>query len=253
MRSAIPYGIILDDKIIKSFVDSWLISGIMCVSCLTVALNSMLVMVSDRENGMYKDFTTAPVKPYVLTLGYFLSFYFITFIICFAVLIIGIIYLAASSAIYFSAADFFVVLGILMLSVMSSTLIMMFIMSFIKTGSAGGAFSGIFSAVIGFLTGAYMPVSVFPKAIASITVFIPGTSSGGLFRNFLMQGALDEMGKGLPPIFAEEMSKSFSFNHEFFGRTLGCDFMWIYLAGSVAVFLTINIIAGIIRKKRGNK
>lgn len=193
VKSSLPQGITVDEKLIKGFVDSWLIAGIMCVSCMTVALNSMLVMVSDKENKLFRDFTSAPVKPYILTLGYFISFYVITFLICFGVLLVGIIYLAACGSLYITAKDFFVTFGILLLSIMSSTLILMTIMSFMKSGSASGAFSGIFSAISGFIVGAYMPVSMFPDAIASLTSIVPGTSTGGLFRNYLMRGALEKM------------------------------------------------------------
>ena len=253
IMSAIPEGIPADEKLIKSFVDSWLIAGIMCVSTMTVALNSMLVMVADKEKKINRDFLSAPVKPYVLTLGYYLSFYAITFIICFAVLLVGMIYLAARGAFYITASDFFVSVGILLLSVMNSTVVLMFIMSFIKSGSASGAFSGIFSAISGFIVGAYMPVSMFPKAIATITTFVPGSSTGGLFRNYLMRGALEEMGKSMPVQVIETLEDTFGFGLQLGDKILGMDFMWTYLAEITVLFLILNIVAGIIRKKKGSK
>lgn len=249
----LPEGVTIDKGLVKSFVDCWLIAGIMCVSTMTVALNSMLVMVSDKEKKINRDFMSAPVKPSVLTLGYYLSFYAITFIICFAVLIVGIIYLAACGSLYVTAADFFICFGILLLSVMNSTIIMMFIMSFIKSGSASGAFSGIFSAISGFIVGAYMPVSMFPDAIAAITTFVPGSSTGALFRNYLMRGALEKMSEGLPPIFTESMKDYFGFSLELGSKSLGMNFMWLYLAGGVAVFLALNILVGVLKKKKGEK
>ena len=255
VKSAIPQGLVVDDKAIKGFVDSWLIAGIMCVSCLTVALNSMLVMVSDKEKNVYKDFVSAPVDPVVLTIGYFLSFYIITFIICFGVLLVGMVYLAAVGSFFLTVKDFFECVGILLLATTNSTIIMMFFMSFIKSGSASGAFSGIFSAIIGFLVGAYMPISVFPKAIRYITTVIPGSSAGGLFRQCLMRGALNELSSGIPEPFAAgfrgNMKESFSFELEFFDKTLGSDFMWIYLAATAVLFLIINVIVGTMRKRKG--
>lgn len=255
VKSAIPQGLTVDDKAIKGFVDSWLIAGIMCVSCLTVALNSMLVMVSDKEKNVYKDFVSAPVDPVVLTIGYFLSFYVITFLICFGVLLVGMVYLAAVGSFFLTVADFFECVGILLLATTNSTIIMMFFMSFIKSGSASGAFSGIFSAIIGFLVGAYMPISVFPKAIRYITTVIPGSSAGGLFRRCLMRGALTELSSGIPEPFnqgfVDGMKESFSFDLEFFNKTLGADFMWIYLAATAVLFLIVNVVVGIIRKRKG--
>ena len=251
VKEAIPQGFTVDDKAIKGFVDSWLIAGIMCVSCLTVALNSMLVMVNDREKNVYKDFTSAPVKPAVLTIGYFLSFYVITFLICFGVLLIGMVYLAACGSFYLTAKDFLECVGILLLATTNSTIIMMLFMSFMKSGSASGAFSGIFSAVIGFLVGAYMPISVFPKAIRYITTVIPGSSAGALFRECLMRGALKELSVGMPEAFTEAMKDSFSFELEFFDYKLGADFMWIYLAATTVVFLIINILVSAAKKKKG--
>ena len=253
VKSYFPEGVQVDEKLISAFVDSWLIAGIMCVSSLTVALNSMLVMVSDKEKNLFKDFTSTPVKPSVLTLGYFLSFYFITLLICLAVFAVGLIYLAASGSFYMTASDVFVNIGVLLLSVTNSVLLMMFVMSFINTSSASGAFSGIFSAVIGFLVGAYMPISAFPEGIRYFTTIIPGSSTGGLFRNYFMDGALQELSKNMPPAFTDGLKQAFSFELEFFSYTPGTDFMWIYLADTALLFLLCNIVAGIIRKRKGVK
>ena len=251
VKAAIPVGLTVDEKAIKGFVDSWLIAGIMCVSCLTVALNSMLVMVSDKEKNVYKDFVSAPVNPIVLTIGYFLSFYVITFLICFGVLLVGMVYLAACGSFFLTVKDFFECVGILLLATTNSTIIMMFFMSFIKSGSASGAFSGIFSAIIGFLVGAYMPISIFPKAIRYITTVIPGSSAGALFRQTLMRGALKELSVGMPEVFTESMKDSFSFELDFFDKKLGVEFMWIYLAATAVLFLIINVIVGALRKRKG--
>lgn len=250
VKGAIPNGFPMDDAVIKAFVDSWLIAGILCVSCLTVALNSMAVMIRDRERNTYKDLLSAPVKPIVLTLGYFLSFYVTTFLICFGVLLIGVAYLALRGALYLTAGDFFTCVGILLLSVTNSTIIMMFIMSFIRSTSASGAFSGIFSAVIGFLVGAYMPISTFPEAIRYLSAVIPGSSTGGLFRSALMRGPLEELSSGLPGAFSEGMKSSFSMNFEFFDWTLETSYMWIFLAVSAVVFLGLNVLIGTLKRKK---
>ncbi|MBR1747136.1 MAG: ABC transporter permease [Clostridia bacterium] len=250
VKSAIPTGFSVDDSVITAFVDSWLIAGIMCVSCLTVALNSMAVMIRDRERSTYKDLVSAPVKPSVLTLGYFLSFWVTTFVICFGVLLIGVAYLATRGAFFLTAGDFFECVGILVVSVTNSTLVMMLIMSLIKSTSASGAFSGIFSAVIGFLVGAYMPISTFPKAIRYISAVIPGSSIGGLFRTALMRGTLQELSQGMPDAFSEGMRTSFSMQLDFFDLTLKTDFMWIYLAVGAVVFFGLNVLVGALKRRR---
>ena len=63
IRSALPEGIELSEKLVSGFAGGQLISSILAVSCVTVAFCSNMLMVQDKANGSIGDFRVTPVKP----------------------------------------------------------------------------------------------------------------------------------------------------------------------------------------------
>ena len=99
-----------------------------------------------------------------------------------------------------------------------------------------------------------MPVSYFPTAVQYCTLFIPGTYSAGLFRNFMMQGALDNVAATLPaPVgepFADALAEQFSMTFDFFGAaTVEPPVMAAVLAGAFLLFGLLCLLAAALRRK----
>jgi len=250
VRGAFPEGFAPDAKAISAFVDAWLISSILSVSALTVALNSMHVMVADRGTGKIKDFLVTPVRSWVLTISYFLSFLFVTLLVEVLMFMLACVYLVASGSWYMSTADALTAFGLLLLSCLSSVCILMLIMGFFRSQAAAGGFSGIFSALIGFITGAYMPTSSFALGMQYVMNIVPGSHSSALFRILFMRGVLAKLTDGYPPDAAAELSHAFSLRLNFFGTQIDSPVMWAYLAASVVAALALNLIVEKQKKKR---
>ena len=156
-----------------------------------------------------------------------------------AVLVVGFIYLIATGGFMMTFVDVLYCLGITILSIISSSLFMVFICSFIQTEAALGSFTGILSAAIGFLTGAYMPLSMFPKAIQYFVCFIPGTYSAGLFRNIFLHGPMQRMLQTLPSDLVSQLMENYSVNIKFFSYNISPVWMMVALVLSVVLFGTI--------------
>lgn len=235
-------GIEGGEKAVRAFCDSWMLTGVMAVACITVALCSSGVMVADRQRGILNDTAAAPIPKWLVTVSYFLSVALVTFVICIIILCICFVYLAVLGNFYLSFVDVLGCIVVTLLSVLSSTMVVVLIASFMKTE---GAFSGvnvIMGTMIGFIIGAYMPISTFPKAVQYFTLFIPGSYSAGLFRQFFMGGALDQLGKVAPQEMVEALGKDYSMSYDFFGVEIKTAAMWIILACTVVVFLGINLL-----------
>src|SRR5690554_6184144 len=114
---------------VKSFANAWMISGILGLSTLTVALNSMFIIIADRENEVINDFTASPVSLVSLTLSYFISAVILTIFTCFIFLLIGLIYLYISSNLVFNFVEILQILSILIIASLSAVIILMFITS----------------------------------------------------------------------------------------------------------------------------
>ena len=160
------------------------------------------------------------------------------------------VWLAVSGSWYLSAADVFGCIGTVILSVLSSSAFLTFIIGFIRTQ---GAFMGvivIFGTVIGFLIGAYMPIGYFPLGVQYFTLFIPGSWSAGMFRNFIMRGALEEVARATSQPFADALGGEFSMTLNGFGTELGLPVMAAVLAGSVVLFAALALLAARLKKRR---
>ena len=168
-------------------------------------------------------------------------------IICFILLVIVFIYVAITGW-YLSASQAFGIIGMVILSVVSSTLVTTAICGFVKTVNAHSALVGILSAVSGFLIGAYMPIGMYPSAVQYIVLFIPGTYSAGVFRSLFMSGALDRIGE-IAPYHKEALQDAYSINLDFFGNKIGADIMVYALIAMIAIFAILNVALAFVLPK----
>lgn len=226
----------IDKKLLKNFVDDWMLAGVISVACVTVSFSAQEIVVKDREKGVLADMLSAPVKRYLLSIGYYISNVIITFSICAIVMLIAFVYMAISGW-TMTAGEVFMSFGLLFISVVSSSAIISLICKLIKTGAQHSAIVGIISAAIGFFMGAYMPISIFPVAIQYVTLFIPATYSAGLFRELFMRGALEKIEEVIPQA-GSELEKNFSMQMNFFGKTIEAEEMaWIFAVFTALIFI----------------
>ncbi|MFI3329312.1 MAG: ABC transporter permease [bacterium] len=238
-------GLEISAKLIDGFVNSYLIAGILGTTCITVALNSLSVMVKDREDKVDLDYKSSPVSKTLVSLSYFLGALICTFIIGAVFLTLSLIVLAVTGSFYLSIFGVIKLYLILLLGCISSTTIMVIVASFFKSSSGLGAFGGIVSAVSGFLIGAYMPISQFSDGIQIFSNTLPASHIAALLRNELLNPVLNEINVALAGsdggMFAITMREVFAFKLNFFGNTINMDAMYIYVAVSSVVFGAISV------------
>lgn len=241
----------IDDKLIKNFVDAWMLAGVIAVACITVSFSAQNIMIADKERGVLVDILSSPIPRGLIGVAYLISNIIISLCLCYIVLAISFVYMAISGW-TLSVSDVFLLLALTLVSVVSAGTLSTLICFAVKTNAQHGAFVGITSAVIGFLIGAYMPLSMFPKAVQYITLLVPGTYSAALFRNLFMDGALEKIAD-IAPIADNELRKAFSMELDFFGTTIGANIqLAIFIAFTVLTFgiwLVIEIIKALKRKR----
>lgn len=242
-------GVSGGEKEIRSFADCWMLSGVMASACITVPLCACGVMVQDRNRGIRADLAASPVPGWMAPVAYFFSVVAAGLVIGFAVLVICLVWLAASGSWFLSAADVLVLLGTLVLSVLSSSTLLVFVVSFLRTEGAFTGLNVILGTVIGFLIGAYMPLSMFPTGVQYVTLFVPGSYSAGIFRNCFMNGALDNIAQNISPVFANELAKQYALKLNFVGTDMPAWVMAIVLGATVLFFAAANLLVVKFRKK----
>ena len=231
---------------VDNIANSWLLAGILGTSCITVSLNSLHIMVSDKTNNIDYDYKSSPIKGYVVILSYFTGAFLNTFIITGGILTIGLIVLNIIGNLYLSFNTVLLLYLVTILGSASATIIMMVIVSFFKKTSALAAFSGIVSAAIGFIIGAYIPLGSFSDTIQGILSLFPGSHIACLYRNLLMSDVINHINSSLNGIdngmFNIFVNKAFALNLNMFAYITPKEFMSIYALGSIVIAFGLNLL-----------
>lgn len=237
---------LITDRDIEALINSWLVAGVIGTSVVTVALNSLSVMVSDKQNKISFDYGASPVKGSTVVLSYFSGAVFNTFVISSILLTAGLVFIAISGTFIYTAYDILCIYGLTALGSISSTLILMLFASFFKKSSTLTSFGVMVTAAIGFVIGAYIPVSQFSQSVQTFVNLVPGSQIAGMMRNALMNPAIDNINNALGRIdkglFAENIKTSFTLNLNIFGSEVDFNFMMIYSLVAIAVFLLLNLV-----------
>ena len=244
-------GASIEEKLLKNFVDAWMLAGVVSVACVTVSFSVQGITVQDREKGVLNDMLVSPISRGIIDISYLISNFVVTLCICLIVLAVAFVYVAITGW-ALSFVDVVLLIALTIMSVLSASIISTLVGLAFRTSSQHSAFVGIISAVIGFVMGAFMPLSAFPKGVQYVTLFVPATYSAALYRNLFMRGALEKIDAALPG--AEDGLKgSFSMELDFFGKTIGADMQAVIFAAFIALTLAAWIAIAVAKAVKGRK
>lgn len=253
LLASIPAGLGLElpERVIGGFVGGWLFSSLLAVCSVTISFSANMIMVQDKATGRRDDLTIAPVRASVLALSYYASTALVAFAICFVALACGLVYLAVVGW-YLTAADVLLTILDTALLVLFGTALSSLVCFFLKSQGGITAVTTIVSAAYGFLCGAYMPISSFSPAIASVIMFLPGTYGTGLLRTHLMQGTMLEMSVlGFPAEVVTGIGEGFDSTLSFFGNRVANWQSYLVLVAAVAVLAGVYVLLNMRKVRRG--
>lgn len=238
---------LISDTDIQMIVNAWLVAGVIGTSVVTVALNSLSVIVTDKQNQIDYDYNASPVKSSTVFLSYFTGAFLNTLIISFILLTAGLAFIAVTGGFCYSVIDIITIYGLTALGALSGTLVLMVFASFFKKTSTLNAFSVLVSAGIGFVIGAYIPVSQFDESVQNVVNLVPGSQIAGMMRNTLMNSVLDKIDISLNGIdngdFFKNMQEMFALKLNLFGNEIEFNQMMIFSIGVIIIFLILNLIS----------
>ena len=250
-RSALEAaGAAVSDKVLWGCVGGELVSSLLAVSCVTVAFCSNLLMVQDKITGARRDLTITPLKSGTLALSYYLSTLLSTLLICFAALVVCLVYLA-NVGWFLTAKDVAALVLDVVLLVLFGTALSSCVIFPLSTQGQASAVGTIISAGYGFICGAYMPISSFSAGLQRVISFLPGTYGTSLLRNHAMGGAFAEMkAQGFPAEVVEAIRDSVDCNLYFFDEKVTIGAMYLVLTASIVLALGIYVAMNIILGKK---
>lgn len=241
-------------KNVKTIVDAWMFSGIVSITTITISLQTNSLLVEDKESGVNKDFISSPIKKETLITSYFIYNLIITVSLTIIIQLVVMLILACYGEFYLGMADFLTMTAVILLNCIPTTLIAVFICMFIKTEPVLTSIIAIFSAAIGFLTGAYMPISMLPKAVGYLCGFVPGTYSCSLIRYSYLRTPFNNLEAFLhnnPEILPggtkiddvmNLVRSNFGYDIDFFGMNITPNWSVLITAIVTVVFLVLCLV-----------
>ncbi len=183
---------------VKAFVDSWMFAGIVSMTAITTGLGALGVHVEDAATGRFRDFLVSPIRPAQLVLGYFLSALIVALSMTFVILAVSLLYLWAVDGVVVSFDALVRATGIVVVTAAAFSALSAFVTSFVASPGAYAALSTIVGTVLGFLTGAYIPVGSFPAAVQTVVSVLPFAQASMLMRQELAAETLDAVVAATP-------------------------------------------------------
>lgn len=246
--SNIPSGFSINEKLVDALVGGQLLASLLAVSTVTIAFCSNLIMIQDKVTKSRLDLTVTPVKKSTLALGYYISCFLSTFLVCMITFGVGCLYLAFVGW-YLSFKDIlFLILDIFLLT-MFGTVLSSIINVFLSTQGQMSAVGTIVSSCYGFICGAYMPMSQFGSGLQKVLSFLPGTYGTALVKNHALDGAFNAMTKeGFPIEVIDNIKKSIDCNILFFENEVTPSTMYIIMGTTVIVLITIYVLLNMNKK-----
>ncbi len=247
---AVPEGITIEDSLMNGLVGGQLLSSLLAVCCVTVAFCSNLLMVQDKSSGAYKDLTVSPVKSGTLSLAYYLSCAFSTFVVCFVALVAGLFYLYVTGW-YMTLSHILVLVADVVIMVLFGTSLSSLVICKLTTQGQASAVGSVVSSVYGFICGAYMPISSFPEGLQKVLGFLPGTYGTSLLRNHCLDGVFEEMQRqSLPGELITGFKDVVDCNLYVFDTRVEVSAMYAVLVGVTALLVLGYILLCRFQKKK---
>ncbi len=249
-QTSLPENFAFNSRILEGITGAWLMSSILSVSSVTVAFCSNVIMINDKIDGNFNDFRVSPVKGTTISLSYFVSNFFVTFIVMICLMLIGHIYLACVGW-YIPVGDAFMIIVDVFCSVLFGTLLAGLVESFIASQGGLSAVSTLVSSMYGFICGAYMPLSQFSEGLRNTLCLLPGTYGVGIIRNHYMNGYLSALAdEGVPAEAIDEIRINFDADIKVFGTDIPLGAMYGILLGTCALLLAAYIAVVFIQNRR---
>lgn len=249
VKELLPKDLEIDENGLSNFINSSLVSSVIAISIITVPLSSSLCIINDKINKINYDFIISPVKKSTIVFGYFISIFFSSMLVILILFLIGEIFVWSVGGEWLSLIKFFELLGVTVLSVISTTFVVMFISSLINSTMVFTTLNAIAGTILGFIMGCYVPTGEFPTAVQIISNIWSCSSTSCLIREIVMSDALISFVQNTLPNTPELWDYTYNligngyFQLNVVGFTWETWEMYLYISGVGILFLGLNLYA----------
>lgn len=175
------------ENYVDLFTDRMMISALFPVIATVTSFGILHIYVRDTEIGIKRDFLTAPVSPFMLTISCWISCAVVSSFFSLITMFLSEIYFRYE---YESALEPYELLKLIITIAVSSVLcsaIVLIFANLLKTVGAFLTFANLYGTLVGFLAGSYLPYSFYPEWLKSVLFFYPPFQLVSLCRQFSLE------------------------------------------------------------------
>lgn len=243
----------MDFAHIRWLVDTTSMAGVLMINCILVPLNVLTIMVQDSNDNRLDSFLVSAVARNKLVVGYWLAPFLVGIVMNILCLFIAEGFIVMNGGEWLSIRSNIEMAGLIIANTFSATSILFAAAMLTKSVSLYSTFTGIMSALVGFLTGAFLPIGMFPANIQKIFALVPAHHGATLMRRVMTREPLmatfgnvtDQAVKGtymtakeIIDIYASENGITYMFGNIQFPFSA----MLIIVIGSGLLFMGVSII-----------
>lgn len=222
------------------FSDCLMLSSLIPIGAVTISLTSLGQIVTDKEKNIINDFYVAPVSRNTLLISYLLSSLAIGSIMLLGFILFFEVYLLAIYGISFTVIQLCSILGVTVLSLLLGNSFVLLIVSFVKREQAMGAIGTVLGTMLGFICGAYVPLSVLGESVTKIFTFLPFLPLTALARqSFFMNVSSTGLTKDA---ISGEFAKTYGYELFLNGKQLSVLTLCLIVAGFTILFSVLLMI-----------
>lgn len=199
---------------IKPLLDAWMIGGILAITGITTAFAVMGQLVSDRANDVYWDFEMTALTPFKISLSYFGSTAFVSFLMQLIVWGIMAGYFSWQDNLAISGSSLLPLLLVTVINTVFSTIFSQIIIEFVNTHVIYSRLAAIIGALAGFVVATYLPIGVLSAATQRFIKLFPGAYIAASYREILMKHYINhDFSQSLRPEFIQFLGVKLSIDH----------------------------------------
>ena len=173
---------------VNTFLDYWLLGGILAIVGATTSAAGLSQMVADKEKGVLADFLLTDLSYNQMQFGYFLASALISLIM--QVLALGLL---------------FAYYALMILSALVWTSFNVLLFGFVRSLTSFGHVMLLLSTSLGFFAGVYLPLGLLPQASRWVIQVTPAPYFSSLFRHILLAPTQAAMTQQVPDFMLQQI------------------------------------------------
>lgn len=226
---------------VRQIMDAWIVAGLLTVTSVTTVMGAFGTMMDDKARKLDRDFAASPIRRSSILGGYVLSAGTIGLIMSLVALVLSEVYIVSGGGSLLAPLALLKVLGLLVLTTMTNTALLLFLVSFFRSSNAFGTASTVIGTLIGFLTGIYLPVGSLPEGVQWVIKCFPVSHAAALLRQTMMEVPMQAAFDGAPAQAVLGFKQQMGVVYQFGGTAVSPLASVGILLGAAAVFFGLAL------------